>query len=191
METTIKQDRIALKNLKAADFTSEGTLCFTATVIFDGIAIAEARNDGHSDGGMTIIHAHEGKTAQLAEAEQFAKSLPPDTLKGGVSGEGDEPVTIIINITLDYLVDQLAEAMQADRKLRTAYTREIHNKVLLIQNGKLLFLKGIKLKAIADRPAYFAALRARQKDPIVILAELPPDEAFALWKQHVLGGETS
>ncbi|VFR27616.1 FIG01218499: hypothetical protein [plant metagenome] len=187
METTIKQDRIALKNLKAADFASEETLCFTATVIFDGIAIAEARNDGH--GGMTFIHAYQGKTAQLAEAEQFAKSLPPDTFKGGVSGEDDEPV--IINITLDYLVDQLAEAMHADRKLRTAYSRDISNKVLFIKDGKLLFLKGIKLKAITDRPAYFAALRARQKEPIVILAELPPDEAFALWKQHVLGGETS
>ncbi|EMY8159280.1 hypothetical protein ABCU96_001756 [Klebsiella pneumoniae] len=85
----------------------------------------------------------------------------------------------------------MAEAQHAERKLRTAYARDITNKVLFIKNGKLLFLKGIKLKAIADRAGYFAALRARQETPIVILAELPPDEAFALWKQHVLGGESS
>ncbi|MBJ7223604.1 MULTISPECIES: hypothetical protein [unclassified Brenneria] len=187
METTIKQDRIALKNLKAADFASEETLCFTATVLFDGIAIAEARNDGQ--GGMTFVHAHKGKAVKLAEAEQFARSLPPDTLECGTSGEDDEP--IVINVTLDYLVDQLAEAMHADRKLRTAYARSINNKVLFVKNGKLLFLKGTKLKAIADQPAFFAALRTRQKEPIVILAELPPDEAFALWKQHVLGDEYS
>ncbi|MBV2205761.1 MAG: hypothetical protein KUL87_10095 [Pseudomonas sp.] len=79
--------------------------------------------------------------------------------------------------------------MHADRKLRTSYSRDISNKVLFIKNDKLLFLKGIKLKAIADRPAYFAALRERQREPIVILAELPPDEAFGLWKRHVLGDE--
>ncbi len=43
METIIKQDRIALKNLKVAQFASEETLCFTATVLFDGIAIVQAR----------------------------------------------------------------------------------------------------------------------------------------------------
>ncbi|MFO6334023.1 hypothetical protein ACLBVB_29200, partial [Pseudomonas aeruginosa] len=65
--------------------------------------------------------------------------------------------------------------------------RDIGNKVLFIKDGKLLFIKGIKLKAIADRKAYFASLRARQAQPIVILAELPPEQAFDLWKQHVLG----
>ena len=106
METITQQDRITLKNLKVADFASEETLCFTATVVFDGTPIAEARNDGT---------------------------------------------------------------------------------VTSVSDGIVKFLKGIKLKAIADRKAYFASLRARQAQPIVILAELPPDEAFALWKQHVLG----
>ncbi|HCF0987702.1 TPA: hypothetical protein NI674_006249 [Pseudomonas aeruginosa] len=184
MDTLIKQDRIALKNLKVAEFASEETLCFTATVLFDGVVVAEARNDGH--GGSTFLHALQGKRDQLSEAEQFATSLPPARLDGGVSGEDDDP--LIVDVTLDFLVDQLAEAMHGDRKLRTAFSRDIGNKVLFIKDGKLLFLKGIKLKAIADRGAYFAGLRARQDQPIVILAELPPDEAFALWKQHVLGG---
>ena len=187
METITTQGRVTLKHLKVADFASEETLCFNATVLFDGVAIAEARNDGH--GGSTFIRALGGQAARLAEAEAFASSLPPDTLEGGISGEDDDP--LVIDITLDYLVDHLAEAQHAERKLRTAYARDIANKVLFIKNGKLLFLKGIKLKAIADRAGYFAALRARQETPIVILAELPPDEAFALWKQHVLGGESS
>ena len=77
--------------------------------------------------------------------------------------------------------------MQQPEKVRAAFERDLGNKVLFIKDGKLLFLKGIKLKAIADRPAYFASLRARQGQPIVILGELAPDEAFPLWKQHVLG----
>lgn len=185
MDTLIKQDRIALKNLKVAEFASEETLCFTATVLFDGVAIAEARNDGH--GGSTFLHALQGKRDVLVEAEGFAKALPPARLDGGMSGEDVDP--LIVDVTLDFLVDQLADAMHGERKLRTAFSRDIGNKVLFIRDGKLLFLKGIKLKAIADRPAYFAALRARQTQAIVILAELPPDEAYAVWKQHVLGSE--
>ncbi|NPY62119.1 hypothetical protein DZ967_024995, partial [Pseudomonas aeruginosa] len=78
METITKQDRITLKNLKVADFASEETLCFTATIVFDGIPIAEARNDGH--GGSTFLHALNGKAALLAQAEAFAKGLPPAPL---------------------------------------------------------------------------------------------------------------
>lgn len=187
MDTLIKQDRITLKNLKVAEFASEETLCFSATVLFDGVAVAEARNDGH--GGSTFLHALQGKRDLLSEAEQFAKSLPPATLDCGVSDEDDNP--LIVDVTLDFLVDQLADTVHGNRKLRAAFSRDIGNKVLFIKGGKLLFLKGIKLKAIADRPAYFAALRARQAQPIVILAELPPDEAFALWRLHVLGSGSS
>ena len=77
--------------------------------------------------------------------------------------------------------------MQQPEKVRAAFERDLGNKVLFIKDGRLLFLKGIKLKAIADRAAYFAKLRSRQDQPIVILAELPANEAFAIWKQHVLG----
>src|SRR3546814_18559990 len=80
-------------------------------------------------------------------------------------------------MTLDFLIDELADAMHAERKVRAAFNRDIGNKVLFIKDGKLLFIKGIKLKAIADRKAYFASLRARQAQPIVILAELAPEQA--------------
>ena len=181
METITQQDRITLKNLKVADFASEETLCFTATVVFDGKPIAEARNDGN--GGSTFLRALNGKAALLAQAEAFAKGLPPAPLDLGQPGE--EPH--YIEMRLDFLVDELADAMHTDRKVRTLFNRQIGDKVLFVKDGKLKFLKGVKLKTIADRKAYFAALRARQAQPIVILAELAPDEAFALWKQHALG----
>ena len=173
METITKQNRITLKNLKVADFASEETLCFTATIVFDDTPIAEARNDGH--GGSTFLRALNGKAALLAQAEAFAKGLPPTPLDLGQEGEDPH----YIDMTLDFLVDELADAMHAERKVRAAFNRDFGNKVL--------FIKGIKLKAIADRKAYFASLRSRQAQPIVILAELPPEHAFDLWKQHVLG----
>ena len=181
METITKQNRITLKNLKVADFASEETLCFTATIVFDDTLIAEARNDGH--GGSTFLRALNGKAALLAQAEAFAKGLPPTPLDLGQEGEDPH----YIDMTLDFLIDELADAMHAERKVRAAFNRDIGNKVLFIKDGKLLFIKGIELKAIADRAAYFAKLRSRQAQPIVILAELPPEQAFDLWKQHVLG----
>ena len=156
MDNITKQDRITLKNLKVADFASEETLCFNATVVFDGTPIAEARNDGH--GGSTFLHALNGKAGLLAQAEAFAKGLPPAPLDLG--HESEDPH--YIDMTLDFLVDELADAMHAERKVRAAFNRDIGNKVLFIKEGKLLFIKGIKLKAIADRKAYFASLRARQ-----------------------------
>ena len=129
MDTITRQDRITLKNLKVADFASEETLCFTATVMFDGRPIAEARNDGH--GGSTFVRALQGQAALLAQAEEFAKSLPPASLD--VEREDDEP--LLIDMTLDFLVDQLADAMHAERKLRTAFNRDIGNKVLFIRTA--------------------------------------------------------
>ncbi|HAB5395149.1 hypothetical protein ACVCGZ_05865 [Serratia nematodiphila] len=177
---SIHQQRVSLKNLKVADFASEETLCFTATILFDGEPIADASNDGH--GGMTFVRARDGKRSKVAEAEEFAASLPPDVTEYDDPQDSSRKFTI--QITLDYLVDDLANAMHTDKKIRAAFNRDIGNKVLFVKDGKLLFLKGVKLKTVTDRPAYFARLRAAQKQPIVILAELAPDEAFALWKQH-------
>src|SRR3546814_16233705 len=78
MDNITKQDRITLKTLKVADFASEETMCFSATVVFDGTPIAEARNDGH--GGSTFLRALSGKAALLAPAEDFATGLPPAPL---------------------------------------------------------------------------------------------------------------
>jgi len=183
MENITKQDRITLKSLKVADFASEETLCFTATVLFDGKPFATASNDGH--GGSTRLLALGGERDRFTEAQAFAASLPPDVTE--YDDPHDSSRRFIINITLDYLVDGLANAMHAERKVRAAFNRDIGNKVLFIEDGKLKYQKGVKLKAIADRKAYFALLRARQDQPIVFLAELPSEQAFDLWKQYVLG----
>lgn len=72
MDTITRQDRITLKNLKVADFASEETLCFTATVMFDGRPIAEARNDGH--GGSTFVRALQGQAALLAKPRNLPRA---------------------------------------------------------------------------------------------------------------------
>ena len=152
------------------------------------LADADGRVLGRGTGPTSNYQTVGAAAAQAALDEAcaaafLAASLPPAPLDLGQEGENPH----YIEMTLDFLVDELADAMHAERKVRAAFNRDIGNKVLFIKEGKLLFIKGIKLKAIADRKAYFASLRARQAQPIVILAELPPEQAFDLWQQHVLG----
>lgn len=183
------QQRITLSSLKVAEFASEETLCFSATVLFDGKPIAHASNDGH--GGSTFLRPLQDPDARdrLREAEVFAKSLPPDVTD--YPDPNDNARKMTIEITLDYLVDCLAEQQHVDRKVRSLFNRDMNSKVLFFKGDRLLFVKGIKPKAIADKPAFFAKLRARQGGDIVILDELPREEAFVRWKQHTVDGDPS
>ena len=65
---------------------------------------------------------------QRERADQLA-------LFGAVFGSeaGRKVLAILIDMTLDFLVDQLADAMHAERKLRTVFNRDIGNKVLFIK----------------------------------------------------------
>src|SRR3546814_9752410 len=118
MDNITKQNRITLKSLKVADFASEETMCFSATVVFDGTPIAEARNDGH--GGSTFLRALSGKAALLAQAEAFAKGLPPAPLNLGQEGEDPH----YIHMTLAFRVDDIADAMHEERQVRAAFKRD-------------------------------------------------------------------
>ena len=180
MTDGIHQNRVSLRNFKVADFASEETLCFSATVLFDGRPIAEARNDGH--GGCTSLRPLEHNRAKLAEAEAFAKTLPPVIIEH----DDDSSRNFTISVTLEFLVDSLASQTHSDKKLRAAFKRQINNQVLFIRDGKLLHLQGVQLKAVTNKSALFSQLRAKQKEDIIILAELPLEEAFVLWKRHML-----
>jgi hypothetical protein len=182
MSQPIQQTRITLTKLKVSDFASQETLCFVATVLLDGKPIAEARNDGH--GGITHLYAMDGARKRLAQAEAFAKSLPPQVTD---IDDPDRPgQKITFDVTLDYLVDHIAGEMHVEKKLLCAFNRDFTQRVCWIRDGALWNLKRTKLNAIRNRARVFAKLRKQHGAHIVILAELPRDEAFALWKQVVL-----
>ncbi|RQR79199.1 hypothetical protein DIE11_17560 [Burkholderia sp. Bp9012] len=177
----VTQERIRLKNLKVADFASEETLCFSATVLFDGKPIAEARNEGF--GGPTHLRPLTGAQAALAEAEAYASTLPPYTFnRPGSTGPSSDDA---LDMSLDFLVDLLAEELHAGRKLRAAFNRDIGNKALFVRDGTLKYLKGVKLKAYPNQSVVFARIREKFGGTIVILNELPTEEAFAVWKQFM------
>lgn len=174
------QKRITLKNLKVADFASEETLCFTATVLFDGKPIAHASNDGH--GGATFLHSMPDTRKLLQEAEVFAKSLPAHVTDH--PDPADHSRKMIIDITLEYLVDCLSGQMHYDKKLKTLFNRKMRSKVLFCRAEEIYSLNKLKPADIKNKAEFFASLRKKEGADIIILHELAPDEAFALWKQY-------
>lgn len=182
MTESMQQDRIALANLKVAEFASEETLCFKAVVVFDGEPIADAENDGH--GGCTFLRVRKGSHTKLAEAEAFAKTLPPLVLNRDKPKGGSRNLTI--DVTLDLLVDELAEEIHSERRIRARFKRDIARKLLYIGGDQLLYLKSTDLRSIQDKDAFYALFRGKHGADTVILNTLSAEEAFALWKKHVV-----
>jgi hypothetical protein len=182
MTNTIEQTRITLRNLKVAEFASEETLCFKAVVLFDGEPIGDAENDGH--GGCTFVRPRKDAHAKLAEAEAFAKTLAP--LVTAHDDPNDRSRKLTLEVTLDLLIDELAEEMHHDRKIRASFKRDITRKLLYLEGDRLFYLKNTDLRSIQDKDAFYALFRGKHGADTVILNTLPDEEAFALWKQHVV-----
>jgi len=183
----VKQTRITLKRLKVSSFASEETLCFEATVLLDGLPIAQARNDGH--GGMTILRAVTGAEAKLLIAEAFAKALPP--LITDDADPNDPTRKLELPMSLDFLVDLLASYEYEEKQLRTAFRRDMAKKVLFVAQGRLRYPKGVNLAILSagDRSSLHRRIRAQHGPQTTILSELSSDEAFALWRRFVVDGE--
>lgn len=180
----VKQTRITLKRLKVADFASEETLCFEATVLLDGLPIAEARNGGH--GGVTILRSINGAEAKLRAAEAFAKTLPP--LITDNPDPTDPTRKLELPMSLDFLVDLLASHEHEDKRLTTLFKRDLAKKVLFVVDNRLLYLKGVNLKicTAAEIRRLHTQIRTQHGPQTTILSELSSDEAFALWRRLVV-----
>lgn len=73
--------KISVKNVKIAEFASEETLCFQATVYIDGKSAFSARNDGN--GGCNL---YDGDQAAVRAAELWSSKQPGAF---GMDGFGD------------------------------------------------------------------------------------------------------
>lgn len=183
----VKQTRISLIRLKVADFASQETLCFEATVLLDGIPIAQAQNEGH--GGMTVLHAITGAEATLAAAETFAKGLPP--LITEHPDPRDPTRKLELAMSLEFLVDLLANHKHENKRVQSLFRRDFTRKVLFVADNQLRYLKGVNPKkcTAAEIRRLHAQIRSRHGPETPILSELSEAEALALWKRLVLDQE--
>jgi hypothetical protein len=183
----VKQTRISLIRLKVADFASQETLCFEATVLLDGIPIAQAHNEG--SGGMTMLRAITGAEAKLAMAETFAKGLPP--LISKYPDPHDATRRLELPMSLEFLVDLLAGDEHENKRVQSLFRRDFTRKVLFVADNQLRYLKGVNRKkcTAAQIRRLHAEIRSRHGSETPILSELPEAEALAFWKRLVLDQE--
>lgn len=165
----MENTRITLAKLKVAKFMSEETLCFEADVFFDGKLVGRAHNDGH--GGCTSVHAVRGgahnEVYQAAEA--YAKSLGPITGKPFADGEA-----FTYEVTLDHVVDDLANALLLRRDVEAQLRRGFKKKAIYIENGQLWNSKPKNAALINE--AFFALVQ-KMHPTATILNRMPLAQA--------------
>ena len=73
--------KLELRQVKISKEFSEETIMFSANIFANGKIIGYANNDGR--GGCTFYNAFPDKRHLLAEAEEYAKTLPSTTIEMG------------------------------------------------------------------------------------------------------------
>jgi hypothetical protein len=92
--------KLSVKNVKEAKFMSQETICFTASVYFNGKKIGTAENAGH--GGNTMIYPDPGKRNEFVAAEKWALAQPAQEWE--VDWQ-DDPM--IVESNMELLIDDL------------------------------------------------------------------------------------
>lgn len=156
--------KIELKNIKRAEFASEETHCFEATIYIDGKKAGTARNDGH--GGPTWIQPHELHERISA----YAKTQPPIKCSWGGKDYGT------VECTADYLIDTLVEDWLMAKDLRRLLSTKI---VGLSPKGEVIASKKYSKETIAQ----FCKAKLPSDSFSVVFNYLPFDEAFKIYKE--------
>lgn len=177
-------NRITLKGMKYARFSSEETNCFEATVLFDGVPVCIASNDGR--GGCDMHRPVKGMSGaefrqRLDALEAHVKTLPKITTP--YPDPQDPTGKMVLDPSLDLVVGELVEAEIALRDLRRHLTR----KVLFLKRGddpaKGSF-RTIKLPNGSSGASTDAAISyvERTYPGAVILNKMPEAEALKVWR---------
>ena len=160
--------KIELKNVKVAEFASEETTCFEASVYVDNVRVMFASNDGHGGSNNYYPANAEGGEAfreALEKLRAHAASQPQKAYSHGLEGSYQPDVDSVIN-------DLLGQAL-ALKDMRRALKKCI-NFTKPDQPGVFHFKKA------KPTTANFEAARSRNPE-IRILNTMPEEEALAIW----------
>lgn len=134
---------ITVKNLKVAEFASEETLCFEATVYVNGERFCIAHNDGH--GGADYYHPIKPFTYKDIDDLNKQLALESSEFNG---------------ITFQHSLEtKLGEIIQETRILKRIKTKMRKNTLVLSRDGKMYSINrrytpefGVVLKKRGEEP---------------------------------------
>ena len=159
--------KVELKNIKYAQFASEETSCFQATVYINGKRSLIARNDGR--GGCNMYDPiSSGAHTQL---EEYAKSLPEREFGAGMKGSYQPDADTVIEDLL------IASLYLKDMK------RALKKQILFVKPGSDA-VWSFSCKPTADNIGTIL-----EKNPTYkLLNIMPEDEALAAWQADLSTG---
>ena len=146
---------ITIKNLKVAEFASEETLCFEATVYVDGVRAFIATNDGR--GGCNFYHPIDGRDrSAIKAAEAYAATVETE-----------------FNFEqLDSLIDKLITTKQIAKD-----AKRLLKKAAVFDDGKIF-----TWKCPITHPRIRAVIAEKRPNGI-ILNDLPLAEAVEYFRR--------
>tara|TARA_R100000152_G_C6772887_1_gene200014 strand:- start:1324 stop:1827 length:504 start_codon:yes stop_codon:yes gene_type:complete len=162
---------ITVKNVKIAEFASEETLCFQATVYVDGKRAFTAHNDGH--GGSNYYYPLKGGTRDaIKSVEKYAAALPKiETTLPSFNTDGSDDC-FSYQPDIDHLVNEAVEDFQIQKDVK-----RLLKKVAIFDDGEIYTFN------IAGRDAPRVRNQIEERHPKCIILNLEPlDEAVKLYK---------
>jgi hypothetical protein len=194
-------NELQIKNVKYAEWASEETACYEATVYFRGKRVFMARNEGH--GGCDDFEPIKGESMRDAhiKVEEVAKAIYPRTTDCHEKAQQQNKAE---GLTLDELSwDEFRKARDDGRMWQTPY--EVMESAIAALLDRHLREKDLK-KLLRDRLVFvrdgklYTSNKARNKATLqlwlespktdetlgaeVVLNRLSFDEAFDLYIKH-------
>ena len=164
--------RITLKNIKHSAFASQGTLCYEASLYFDGKKVGTVSNGGH--GGCDDVYYLDRRDEGAVEA--YIKTLPQRTHESESDGH---PVKISGDTTLETVCGELVNDWLVSKDLKAILRKKV---LALKDDGKLYTYKVIEPDK--ERVTRSAERVAKFENTVKVLNLLPFDEALKLYKEH-------
>jgi hypothetical protein len=159
--------KIEVRNVRVLNSASEETLCFTATVVVDGLVAGAVSNDGR--GGANRYEPHTLERVLTA----YAATLPP------LSYGDNTPKTLPHNAdsAIGEVVDEFLSRKELERTLK--------NYVVFLSNTNAL-KKSRKLAKGADSKVA-AQVWVGRPEVNAVLNLLPVEEALKIWRGTYAG----
>jgi hypothetical protein len=172
--------QIELKNFRHAEFASDETHCYEATIWIDGKRSFLAHNDGQggSDHYYPLINSTEARTefnAVMERVEAHCNSLPKYGSEFG--GEDDMPMN------LEILIGNLINRTLSRKKLK----RVLKNKIVTLERDEV-WEYGYSRSALHWSDAMQKTIvidEIKKKNPnVTILNDLPFDDALEIFSNR-------
>ena len=160
-------NRIQLKNIKHAEFSSEETHCYSASVYFDNKRVGTVKNDGHGGADYQYIEDHDG----WDEMGKYIATLPEITTTFG----GESAFTYLQDL------ESICADIVTDWLISKDLKRALSKKVLFqkVGNGAVFETKAARNKATLNH--WIEQIAARD-DTAEVLNTLPIDKALAIYQ---------